>query len=149
MKVKFNFELSDIDGNQIIDYLNKNYDGSIEFVRQEIVDEYGNGVFYRLFFSREWYRGDIYYDNYLAIDDEGIYVYSDEPWEGNDDDDDMENLLSEWLKTYTFEKINYKEKFDRLMLEVYEDIMDRIDKKTSPEQIDAIIEKLKISKTYL
>jgi glutathione peroxidase-family protein len=148
MKVKFNFELSDIDGNQIIDYLNKNYDGSIEFVRQEIATGHQDTPFYRLLFSREWYRGDIYYNNYLAIDHEGIYVYSDEPWEGNDDDD-MENLLSEWLKTYTFEKINYKEKFDKLMLEVYEDIMDRIDKKTSPEQIDAIIEKLKISKTYL
>ena len=55
MKANFNFNLSDIDGNQIIDYLNKNYDGSIEFVSQEIVDEYENGIFYRLFFSREWF----------------------------------------------------------------------------------------------
>jgi hypothetical protein len=149
MKAKFNFNLSDIDGNQIIEYLKKNYDGSIEFLSQEIIEEYGNGVYYKLLFSREWYRGDVYYENYIAIDDKGIYVYSDEPWEGNDDDDQIEHLLSEWLKTYTFEKIDYKEKFDKLMLEVYEDIMDRIDRKTSPEQIDAIIEKLKLAKTYL
>jgi len=147
MKANFNFNLSDIDGNQIIDYLNKNYDGSIELVRQEIIKK-PNGTFYRLFFSREWYRGDIYYENYLAIDKDGINVYSDEPWEGNEDDEEMETLLSEWLKTYTFEKIDYKSKFYLLMLDVEADISGIINE-PKQETIDAMIEKLKLAKTYL
>ena len=147
MKAKFNFELSVIDGNQIIEYLNKNYDGSIEFVRQEIIKK-PNGTFYRLFFSREWYRDDIYYANYLAIDKDGINVCSYEPWEGNGDDDDMENLLSEWLKTYTFKKIDYKSKFYLLMLDVEADISGVIND-PKQETIDAMIEKLKLAKTYL
>lgn len=152
MKAKFNFNLSDIDGNQIIEYLKKNYDGSIEFVSQEISTGYQDKQFYRLYFSRTWNNWGHLSDfdaNYLAIDNDGIEVFFDEPWEGGGDDEEVEEILIEWLKTYTFEKIDYKSKFDKSMLEVYEEVLDKIDRKTSPEEIDAIIEKLKLAKTYL
>jgi glutathione peroxidase-family protein len=152
MKVKLNLQLSDIDGNQIIEYLQKNYDGSIEFVSQEIIIGHENKPFYKLYFSRTWnnwgHESD-FEDNSISIDNDEIYVFLEEPWEGGGDEEEIEEILSEWLKTYTFEKINYKEKFDKLMSEIYEELIDKIDKKTSPEEIDAIIEKLKISKTYL
>ena len=151
MKAEFNFNLEDIDGNQIIKYLQDNYDNSIEFVKQEINTGYKD-IHYRLYFSRTWNNwGHLsdFDDNYIRLDNKEIVVVLEEPWEGNGEEEEIEELLAEWLKSYTFEKINYKEKFDKLIFEVHEEVHNKIGKQTSAEEIDAIIEKLKLSKTYL
>jgi hypothetical protein len=144
MKVKLNIVLSDIDGNQIIKFLQEKFDDSIEFVSQKIELDSKNNPYYKLIFSRSLDNWDLY-NNYIAIDNDEIYVSLDEPWEGNDDDQAIEELLSKWLKTYTFEKINYELKFLHLMHDISHEV---IDAKTA-EDIDAIIEKLKLAKTYL
>jgi hypothetical protein len=145
IKTDLKLNLNELDGNQIIDFLKKK-GYSVEFVDQ--VNDKEN---YQLKFTMSWnnWGHESDYTNYIYIREGYIEVCLDEPWEGNGEDDEMEELLEGWLKTYTFEKINYKEKFDKLMFEIYDDVMERIDRVSTREQIDSIIEKLKIAKTYL
>jgi len=150
MKTELKFVLKELDGNQIIAFLNGNYSRSINFISQ-IVSISNKKEFYQLEFSMTWnnWGHESDYNNYIYISDGRVEVSLAEPWEGGGEDDEMEELLEGWLKTYTFEKINYKDKFDKLMFEIYDDVLERIDRVSTTEQIDSIIEKLKTAKTFL
>lgn len=147
MKANFNFNLEDIDGVQIIEFIKNNDDRSVEFIENSLSKDY-----YSLRFSKDWNNwGHISTckHNYLYLFKDKIEVSLDEPWEGNGDDEELEIKLKNWLENYIFEKINYKEKLNKLLFEVVEKIDNKLGGDIQTGEIDELINKLKEAKTYI
>lgn len=151
--VLLNCELEEINGNEIIKFLNEKIDeelydtsvcGPIEFESQEIKD----GLYY-LYFSvkfKNWDEYETISDNYLIIDKYKIDVWLGERFDGDGSGEVLSNVLSEWIKTHEF-KPNSNETFISMMREVYEELPQI--SFNDINGMDKIIKKLVEIKTYM
>lgn len=113
--------LKNINGNEIIDYLNtlddELIDTSVEsnsfvFNSQSIV----NGD-YKLYFEtsfNNWGTSQTIDDNYLIITEDSLDVFLNEPHDGDGSCEIVEDILFEWLETHKFRTDN-KESFHKLI----------------------------------
>ncbi len=145
-------ELEDINGYEILDFLNKKIkDDDIELYAQTPFEftyqELKKGEYF-LYFSayyNNWGEYQEITDNFLLITKKSIEISFNEPLDGNEDEDIIEDLLKEWLSTHTFNN-NVEEESMKIIKEVYDEL---------PEisfgdvvGIDELIEKLKKAKTF-
>ena len=123
------FNPKEINGNEIIDFLNKetrdNDDlcdisissGSFVFESQEV-----KGNTYKLYFTasyNNWGTDQDIPGNSINIDKKGVRVWVGEPFEGDGTDETLEEVLEKWLKNHTFDS-NSEEKFISLLRDAYE-----------------------------
>ncbi len=166
--MKLPFALTDINGNEIINYLNEQrqsdenpfYDtmicGNFFFDSRNLVKK--NGVLtYTLSFYTYWNNwGDgIEVDGKIYISQQNtgenkIWAWFDDPVGGDGTDRIVVELLTKWLPTHTFSE-NNDELYTNLMQDIQDDIIliYEPDAKTTPEVIDGIIEKLQKAKSYI
>jgi len=150
--------LKEINGNEIIDYLNSLSDDDHEelfdvsctppyiFEEQKIIDDEE----YRLTFSayfNNWGTDQLITDNYIRIFKDGDVIFElEEPFDSDSSSDVLEELLKKWLKVHKFGTDN-REKYDALIEESrvklsnigYGDV----------DIINDIIEKLTKAKTFI
>ena len=160
---KLPYALHDINGNEIIDFLNSKfkedaYDdtmlsmNSFKFTNQS-VEKHDKALVYTLRFKvawNNWSRRDVIDRNTLYITHDKVWVSFDEPVEGDGTDEIVVNLLKEWLPTHTFSETN-GELYTNLMQDIQDDmvLIYEPDPKTTPAVIDEIIEKLQKAKSYI
>lgn len=166
--MKLPFALSQINGNEIIDYLNEQrkseeypfddtmISGRFFFDSQNVVKK--NGVLtYTLSFHTFWnnWGKDTEVDGIIYISHERtngnkIWAWFDEPVEGDGTDRIVVDLLTKWLPTHKFSETN-GELYTNLMQDIQDDmvLIYEPDAKTTPAIIDEIIEKLQKAKSYI
>lgn len=156
-----NTKLEDINGYEIIDFLNKitsedNDDlddisivgGSFTFDSQEINKKTEE---YRLDFSADfnnWSTHQKIEGNYIKISKNKIIFCLEEPFEGDGTDEILEDAVSNWIENHEFQSILHtEEKFNKILENVYRDISELsiIDK----DKIQSIIDNLIKAKTYM
>lgn len=147
--------LEEINGNEIIDFLNKqrlnNEDlcdisiESFEFEQQEI-----KKTFYKLEFTAyydNWGTEQAYDGNSLLIKKDGSVKFSlSEPFEGDGTDSALEEVLAKWLKKHKFDN-TYEEKFYALIKDAYEQLPNI--SVGSKKEIQKVIDTLVKAKTYI
>jgi len=135
-----NCELEDINGYEIIDYLNK-----LDILTFEMNNQYIEDDVYCLLFTTQYKDWDTYVsiDGEIYIDKTSIEIISDDRVE--EEIYDIEEKLLPWLKSMKFNK-NVEEESMKLLEEVYND-MSQISY-GDKEQINITIEKLKKVKSY-
>jgi hypothetical protein len=124
-------ELKEINGNEIIDFLNKASmnnknlthismsSNSFVFENQKIEDDS-----YKLYFTasyNRWGTDQEIKKNQIIINKKGIAVYVGEPFEGDGTDEKIENVLNEWLETHKFDTM-IEERFYALLHDAYEQL---------------------------
>lgn len=147
-------DLTIINGNEIIDFLNKERDkeeelcdcsvSGFKFDSQEIKDRA-----YVLLFTgtyNNWGEDQFFEGQEIIIDKHGVHVRLDDPFYGDGSDNDIEDVLTSWLETHTFSN-DLEEKFDRLIQDVY-DTLPQVSF-VSREEIKGIINKLEEAYTYM
>ena len=160
---KLTYALYDINGNEIIDFLNSKfkedaYDdtmlcmNSFKFTNQS-VEKHDNGLTYTLRFKvawNNWSRHDVINRNTLYITHDKVWVSFDEPVESDGTNDIVVGLLKEWLPTHTFSQES-KELYTELINDIQDDmaLVYFYDLKETPAIIDEIIEKLTKAKSYI
>jgi len=109
----YNFSLSDINGSEIIDFLNAQFDNGLDpfedtnlcyksFVFESQLIENNK---YKLRFSvgyNNWGNKQIISGHSIIITQNDTWVSMDEPFDGDGSDDAIEKLLRSWLKEHTF-----------------------------------------------
>ena len=150
------FNLEAINGNEIIDFLNKetqeNDDlcdisissGSFVFESQEV-----KGSTYKLYFTacyNNWGTDQDIDRNQIIIDKKGVTVYVGEPFEGDGTDSALEEVLEKWLENHTFNP-NPEEEFESILREVYEKLPEI--SFTCKKEIQKVINKLVKAQTYM
>jgi hypothetical protein len=153
---ELNINLNTINGNEIIDFLNKlsndnyvledmNIDrGTFKFIEQSI---YKN--IYNLDFSvdyNNWGEGQELSGNSIQVTKEGIHVFLDEPLEDCGAEEFIEKQLEQWLKNHKF-KSNSEDEWKYILQEAY-DKLSQIDFK-DVKAMDEIINMLIKAKTYM
>ena len=154
-----------INGNEIIDFLNKSYSNDdwfdsmlsngFEFISQEITNHKDdNGEIYQKYklkfrtYYNNWGTDTQLDDNTLFITEEDIWVSFDEPLSDDGTSDIITNLLKKWLPTHKFKEDNE---------EIFYQIIDNASKELSEvkyglsknHNIDNIIKSLEKAITYL
>lgn len=150
------FNPKEINGNEIIDFLNKETEnnddlcdisivpGSFVFEEQEV-----EGNKYKLYFTGSYNNWGTHQDiegNILTIDKDGVRFSLDEPFEGDGTDEALEEVLEKWLKNHKFSN-NSEEEFMSLMREVYEKLPEI--SFTCKKDMQKVIDKLVKAKTYM
>lgn len=147
--------LEEINGNEIIDFLNKqrlnNEDlcdisiESFEFEEQET-----KKTFYKLKFTGyydNWGTEQAYDGNSLLIKKDGSVKFSlSEPFEGDGTDNVLEEVLTKWLKKHKFDNA-YEEKFYALIKDAYEQLPNI--SVGSNKEIQQVIDTLIKAQTYI
>lgn len=146
-----------INGNEIIDFLNKqsaadNEDlcdisissNSFVFEKQEVKKNT-----YTLHFTasyNNWGTDQEIPDNSIQITKRGVTFFLQEPFEGDGSEEALEKVLTEWLKTHKFDMYS-NERFFALLSDVYEQLpCISFDNKNELQQI---INKLTKAHTYM
>ena len=119
--------LDKINGNEIIDFLNKSSDKfkdcSIIFPLTFESQRIFNGRYELKFMSHynNWCTLQPISDNIIAIDEEGnIIIELEEPFEDDESSDILEDILSKWLPTHVFS--DQSENFNNIMIDAREKI---------------------------
>lgn len=148
--------LEEINGNEIIDFLNKkssddDFD-NVSIIRESYV--YENQLIkndtYILSFTgsfNNWGTDQEIFDNEIKISKNGgIRVWLNEPFEGDGSGEVLEEALTAWLLTHEFNK-NPEEEFNSIIENVY----DRFSSVTITNKafLESIIEDLIKAKTYI
>jgi len=162
-KITLPCALHEINGNEIIDYLNEQrksddnlFDDTMlcgEFVFESQKLENRNDVLTYVLnghtFWNNWSRNEEVSFS-ICITPDRVWSGFDEPVEGDGTDNIVNNLLKEWLLTHKFSKTE-----DKLYINLMQDIQDDMvliyepDPQTTPAVIDEIIEKLQKAKSYI
>lgn len=155
--------LSEINGNEIIDFLNSKfkddaYDDTMLCINsfkfgEQILKEHNGSLVYRLRFDvawNNWGRHDVIGHNVLYITHDKVWVSFEDPVSGDGTEDVVVGLLKEWLPTHTFSQ-NNKEIYQQLVDDIQDDMVmiNFYDLEETPAIIDEIIEKLTKAKTYI
>jgi len=150
------FNPAEINGNEIIDFLNKesrdNDDlcdisissGSFVFESQEV-----KGNTYKLRFTacyNNWGTDQDISGNYITIDKKGVKFFVGEPFEGDGTDSALEEVLEKWLENHTFNP-NPEEEFESILREVYEKLPEI--SFTCKKEMQKVIDKLVKAQTYM
>ena len=149
---EFPFELKDINGHEIIAYLNEKSSINLVFESQRFRDREDDPV-YQLYFEtiyNNWGTDQPITGNCIYIDKTDVWVGMDEPFDGGYEEEELEDLLKAWLPTHTFTN-NTKELYTNLMQDIQDDmvLIYEPDPETTPANIDEIIEKLQKAKSYI
>lgn len=153
-----NIDINLINGNEIIDYLNKitmddeNDDledisierNSFVFDSQKIVNNK-----YCLNFTasyNNWGNDNEIYDNKLYITNDNLNFSLNEPFDGDGTDHKLEKILKIWLENHTFDT-NLDEKFNNILEDVYQ-ILPEICIENY-ERLIEVINMLTKAKTYM
>lgn len=146
--------LENINGREILEFLNEQIDKNddlcdislstpLEFEEQSVNKE----TYFLSFTSyfNNWGEDQAIEGNEIQIDKNGVKVLVGEPFEGDGSDEELEKVLSEWIKTHEFAK-DSKVKFNEIIYSAFKKLekMQFEDKKS----IDETIEELKNAKTY-
>lgn len=111
MEATSELNLEDINGNEIIDFLNDQLKNTDEFEDTNISHEFKfqsqriDSSQYVLTFStyyNNWGTDQLITDNEIRISNVKIGVFCQEPLDCNGSDDIIEDLLREWIKTHKF-----------------------------------------------
>ena len=148
--------LEEINGNEIIDFLNKETrdndelcdlsisSNSFVFERQELK----KGT-YKLYFTagyNNWGTDQDIPGNYIIIKKNEVKVYVGEPFDGDGTDDAIEEVLTKWLETHKFDNA-YEEKFYALIKDAYEQLPNI--SVGSNKEIQQVIDTLVKAQTYI
>ena len=150
------FNPKEINGNEIIDFLNKASmndkkmthismsSNSFVFEDQEV-----DGDTYKLYFTasfNNWGTDQEIVSNEIKINKKGVNVYLGEPFEGDGTDETLEEVLEKWLETHTFD-IFSEEKFYALLSHAHEQLpcISIENKKELQDIIDTLVK----AKTYM
>jgi hypothetical protein len=165
---KLPYALSEINGNEIIDYLNEQLksddypfddtmiSGAFFFEEQKVIKQ-NDVLTYTLSFHTFWSNwgkdtevDGIIYISHQKTNKNKIWAWFDEPVEGDGTNEIVVNLLKEWLPTHKFSETN-GELYTNLMQDIQDDmvLIYEPDPKTTPAVIDEIIEKLQKAKSYI
>lgn len=147
-----NLKLDEINGFEIINFLNTLslnltiYEKSFVFEKQEHTQDK-----YTLYFKcsyDNWGTIQDYSNNGIEITENGIIVYLDEIFDGNCDEEELEEVIGKWIKKHTFKSLNILiTDFDNDLSKVQNSIPDI--NFSDIEKIDEIITELVRIKTYM
>jgi len=156
-----NKKLEDINGYEIIDFLNKITSEDNDYLEDiSIVGE--SFVFhsqeidkkteeYRLNFSADfnnWGHHQKIEGNYIKISKNKIRFYLEEPFDGDGTDDILEDAVSNWIENHEFESVLHtEEKFNKILENIYRDVSEL--SITDKNKIQSIIDNLIKAKTYM
>ncbi len=116
-------DISVINGNEIIDYLNSQDFDEVYFEKPYIFESQGiSGDKYRLSFSvyfDNWGTEQLIEDNIITITSDTVHVSLNEPFDGDGSDEVIEECLTNWLQTHTF-SVDYEKDFNSLLVAVDE-----------------------------
>jgi hypothetical protein len=150
------FKPEEINGNEIIDFLNKESrdndklcDISISANSFVFESQRVDGNSYKLCFTgsyNNWGTLQAISGNSITIDNKGVRISLDEPFDGDGTDEALEEVLTEWLKTHMFDT-NTEEKFYNILKDVYEKIS--VLSYTDKSEMLNIIDQLILAKTYM
>jgi hypothetical protein len=167
-KLKLPFALSEINGNEIIDYLNEQlksddlpFDGTMisgDFVfdSQQILKK-NDVLTYTLSFKTFWNNWGkdtvvygVIYISHQKINENIIWAWFDDPVGGDGTEGVVVELLTKWLPTHKFSETN-EELYTNLIQDIQDDmvLIYTPDGKTTTDIIDEIIEKLTKAKSYI
>ena len=119
--------LEDINGMEILEFLNDQIDNNddlcdvsldtpLEFEEQGVSKNTDGELMYSLNFTayyNNWGTDQPIQGNKIKITNKSIYVLVGEAFEGDGSDEEIENLLREWLKTHKFQsRDNVKGEFE-------------------------------------
>lgn len=163
------YALSQINGNEIIDYLNEQrksddcpFDDTMIadnffFNEQKVVID-NNCIVYTLSFHTFWNNwgkrtevdGIIYISHNKTRYENKVWVWFGEPIEGDGTEDVVVALLSNWLPSHKFSEAN-DELYTNLMQDIQDDmvLIYEPDGQTTIDIIDGIIENLTKAKSYI
>lgn len=161
-KITLPCALHDINGNEIVDFLTQKLKsdespfedtmirGEFVFDSQEIKNQFGTLIYIldgHTFCNNR--RRDDELEFTINITEDKIWVWFDEPVEGDGTDRIVVDLLKEWLPTHTFSQ-NNNERYTELIRDINDDfaILFEPSKEMIPI-IDGIIEKLQKAKSYI
>ena len=172
-KLNFGFELQDINGNEIIDYLNLQSteddfcdtnicSTSFEFGTQSIkkgkelnISAPPEESIYVLHFSvdfNNWGTDQTISDNRIYITKNDVWISMDEPFDGDGTEDVVRDVLIQWLSEHKFET-NNQEVYNNIMSEISIKIGDLHDfsgkSSETSKGIDDLIERLKKAKSLI
>jgi hypothetical protein len=155
-----NLDLNKINGNEIIDFLNKADDNEeYEMILCDCSVYYGTYQFdgqkvhknhYSLYFTggfSHWGEVMDYSGNEIKIKADGeVKVELVEPFEGDGSDEMIEEALTKWLKTHTFDPAPNK-KFDKLLTKAKKDLETITFEDTT--KLQKVVETLNKALTYM
>lgn len=153
-----NIDINLINGNEIIDYLNKismddelaEFDNisivrnSFIFDSQTIKDNKYNLNFIASY--NNWGTDQEIYDNTLHITSDSLWFSLNEPFDGDGTERILSKALKSWIENHTFDT-NLEEKFNNILEEVYQ-ILPEISIECS-ERLEEVIDMLTKAKTYM
>lgn len=153
---KEQLDIKAINGNEIIDFLNKqsadNEDlcdisiisNSFVFEKQEV--KKNTYTLHFTAFYNNWGTDQKIPDNSIQIDKKGVTFFLQEPFEGDGSEEALEKVLTEWLKIHKFDMYS-SENFFSLLGDVYEQLpCISFENKSELQQI---INKLTKAHTYM
>jgi hypothetical protein len=167
-KLKLPFALSEINGNEIIDYLNEQLksddlpfddtmiSGDFVFDSQQILKK-NDVLTYTLSFKTFWNNwgkdtevDGVIYINHQKTNENKIWAWFDDPVGGYGTEGVVVELLTKWLPTHKFSETN-EELYTNLIQDIQDDmvLIYTPDGKTTTDIIDEIIEKLTKAKSYI
>lgn len=148
--------LEEINGNEIIDFLNKETrdndelcdisisSGSFVFEEQKIKD--GTYTLYFTASFNNWGTEQDIPENAIYITKDKVWLSLGEPFEGDGSDDALEEVLSKWLETHKFDNV-YEEKFYALIKDAYEQLPNI--SVGSNKEMQKVIDTLVKAQTYI
>ena len=154
----YNFGLQDVNGHEIINFLKSKLEsyssGSIYFESQTI-EMHNNISVYKLSFSMDYNNWGTMQptDNHsIFISHDDVWVNCDEPFDGSEEESEIEYALREWLPTHKFTP-NTSQLFKSSLLEVQNAIENLMlcpgTAEERTKQLDAIIEELTNCRSYI